>query len=81
MQEHKIYVQHLIKEHGDVVWDLIRNKKANFYIAGNAKMMPMQVTDALTSVFQSEGGLSNTDSENLLVELERCKRFQTETWS
>ncbi|XP_032905224.1 NADPH-dependent diflavin oxidoreductase 1 isoform X2 [Amblyraja radiata] len=80
-QEHKIYVQHLIKEHGDVVWDLIRNKKANFYIAGNAKMMPMQVTDALTSVFQSEGGLSDTNSENLLVELERCKRFQTETWS
>ncbi|XP_078282214.1 NADPH-dependent diflavin oxidoreductase 1 [Rhinoraja longicauda] len=80
-QDHKIYVQHLIKEKGDVVWDLIQNKKANFYIAGNAKMMPGQVTDALAAVFQSEGGLSDTDSENLLVELERCKRFQTETWS
>ncbi|XP_051893235.1 NADPH-dependent diflavin oxidoreductase 1 isoform X2 [Pristis pectinata] len=80
-QDHKIYVQHRIKENGAVVWDLIQNKKAYFYIAGNAKMMPAQVTDALKSVFQSEGGLSDADSEHLLVELERCKRFQTETWS
>ncbi|XP_072908245.1 NADPH-dependent diflavin oxidoreductase 1 [Hemitrygon akajei] len=80
-QDHKIYVQHRIKENGAVIWDLIGNKKAYFYIAGNAKMMPAQVTDSLKSVFQSEGGLSDTDSEHLLVELEQGKRFQTETWS
>ncbi|XP_072096678.1 NADPH-dependent diflavin oxidoreductase 1 isoform X3 [Mobula birostris] len=80
-QDHKIYVQHRIKENGAVVWDLIGSKKAYFYIAGNAKMMPAQVTDSLKSVFQSEGGLSDTESEHLLVELEQGKRFQTETWS
>ncbi|XP_069790684.1 NADPH-dependent diflavin oxidoreductase 1 isoform X2 [Narcine bancroftii] len=80
-QDHKIYVQHRIRENGAVIWDLIRNRKAHFYMAGNAKMMPAQVTDSLKSVFESEGGLSDTDSEHLLVELERCKRFQMETWS
>ncbi|XP_062929944.1 NADPH-dependent diflavin oxidoreductase 1 isoform X4 [Mobula hypostoma] len=80
-QDHKIYVQHRIKENGAVVWDLIGSKKACFYIAGNAKMMPAQVTDSLKSVFQSEGGLSDAESEHLLVELEQGKRFQTETWS
>ncbi|XP_072096679.1 NADPH-dependent diflavin oxidoreductase 1 isoform X4 [Mobula birostris] len=33
-QDHKIYVQHRIKENGAVVWDLIGSKKAYFYIAG-----------------------------------------------
>uniref|UniRef100_UPI00398F5F4A NADPH-dependent diflavin oxidoreductase 1-like isoform X2 n=1 Tax=Pristiophorus japonicus TaxID=55135 RepID=UPI00398F5F4A len=80
-QEHKIYVQHRIKENGSLIWDLIQKKKAYFYIAGNAKMMPAQVTDSLKAIFQSEGGLSDPESEHLLVELERCRRFQTETWS
>ncbi|XP_060697241.1 NADPH-dependent diflavin oxidoreductase 1 [Hemiscyllium ocellatum] len=80
-QEDKIYVQHRIKENGSLIWKLIQNEQAYFYIAGNAKMMPTQVTDSLKSIFQSEGGLSEPESEQLLVELERCGRFQTETWS
>ncbi|XP_078082829.1 NADPH-dependent diflavin oxidoreductase 1 [Mustelus asterias] len=80
-QEDKIYVQHRIKEQGPLIWNLIQKEQAYFYIAGNAKMMPAQVTDSLKSIFQSEGGLSEAESENLLVDLERCGRFQTETWS
>ncbi|XP_072344212.1 NADPH-dependent diflavin oxidoreductase 1 isoform X1 [Scyliorhinus torazame] len=80
-QDDKIYVQHRIKEKGPLIWNLIQKEQAYFYIAGNAKMMPTQVTDALKSIFQSEGGLSEAESEHLLVELDRCGRFQTETWS
>ncbi|XP_038637546.1 NADPH-dependent diflavin oxidoreductase 1 isoform X2 [Scyliorhinus canicula] len=80
-QEDKIYVQHRIKEKGPLIWNLIQKEQAYFYIAGNAKMMPTQVTDSLKSIFQSEGGLSEAESEHLLVELDRCGRFQTETWS
>ncbi|MGH0187709.1 UNVERIFIED_CONTAM: hypothetical protein FKN15_025966 [Acipenser sinensis] len=80
-QEDKVYVQQRVREHGRLLWDLIVNEKAHLYIAGNAKQMPAAVTDALKSVFESEGRLSAAESEELLAELERLGRFQSETWS
>ncbi|XP_006001477.1 NADPH-dependent diflavin oxidoreductase 1 isoform X2 [Latimeria chalumnae] len=80
-QDDKVYVQHRVKETGHLLWNLIHDKKAYFYIAGNAKLMPAAVTEALLSAFQSEGGLSVFESEQLLTELERLGRFQSETWS
>ncbi|XP_069842511.1 NADPH-dependent diflavin oxidoreductase 1 isoform X2 [Dendropsophus ebraccatus] len=80
-QEDKIYVQHRIKENGAYLWQLLCNKQAYFYIAGNAKSMPNQVTDTLKSVFQSEGQMSVAEAEQYLAVLEKCGRFQSETWS
>lgn len=34
LQEDKIYVQHRVREQSKLLWDLIANKNANFYIAG-----------------------------------------------
>ncbi|XP_075690961.1 NADPH-dependent diflavin oxidoreductase 1 [Rhinoderma darwinii] len=80
-QEDKIYVQHRIKENGAYLWEIICNKQAYCYLAGNAKSMPTQVSDALKSVFQSEGQMSAPEAEQYLVMLEKCGRFQSETWS
>ncbi|XP_069465948.1 NADPH-dependent diflavin oxidoreductase 1 isoform X2 [Ambystoma mexicanum] len=80
-QENKIYVQHRIEEKGPLLWDLIRNKHAWFYIAGNAKLMPAAVSDALKLVFQSEGGMAAMEAELFLTALEQSHRFQSETWS
>ncbi|XP_075041573.1 NADPH-dependent diflavin oxidoreductase 1 [Mixophyes fleayi] len=80
-QEDKIYVQHRIKENAAFLWDLINNKHAYVYLAGNAKSMPTQVSEALHYVFQSEGAKSVSEAEQYLVTLEKCGRFQSETWS
>ncbi|KAM9327009.1 NADPH-dependent diflavin oxidoreductase 1 [Gastrophryne carolinensis] len=80
-QEDKIYVQHQIKENAAYLWDLIHAKQACFYLAGNAKSMPTQVTDALKEVFQSEGAMSSTEAEQYLTTMEKGGRFQAETWS
>lgn len=34
VQEDKVYVQHRVKEQAKLLWDLIVNKNAFFYIAG-----------------------------------------------
>lgn len=34
LQEAKVYVQHRVRENGELLWDLIANKNACFYIAG-----------------------------------------------
>ncbi|XP_078498271.1 NADPH-dependent diflavin oxidoreductase 1 [Lissotriton helveticus] len=80
-QEDKVYVQHRIGENGALLWDLISNKHAHIYIAGNAKLMPAAVADALKSVFESEGGMSASEADQYLTALEQSRRFQTETWS
>lgn len=34
IQEEKVYVQHLVRENAKLLWDIIANKNACFYIAG-----------------------------------------------
>uniref|UniRef100_UPI0037E89305 NADPH-dependent diflavin oxidoreductase 1 n=1 Tax=Semicossyphus pulcher TaxID=241346 RepID=UPI0037E89305 len=80
-QEEKVYVQHRVRENAELLWDLIANKNACFYIAGSAKQMPTSVCDALKEAFQQEGGVSSEDAEQMLEAMERTGRFQSETWS
>uniref|UniRef100_A0A8P4G019 NADPH-dependent diflavin oxidoreductase 1 n=2 Tax=Dicentrarchus labrax TaxID=13489 RepID=A0A8P4G019_DICLA len=80
-QEDKVYVQHRVRENAGLLWDLIANKSACFYIAGNAKEMPDAVCDALKEAFQKEGGVSAEDAEQMLATMERSGQLQSETWS
>ncbi|KAM5330720.1 NADPH-dependent diflavin oxidoreductase 1 isoform 1-T1 [Glossophaga mutica] len=80
-QEQKVYVQHRLRQHGPLVWELLDRQGACFYLAGNAKYMPADVSEALMSIFQEEGGLSGPDAATYLAQLQRTLRFQTETWA
>ncbi|XP_072228397.1 NADPH-dependent diflavin oxidoreductase 1 [Leuresthes tenuis] len=80
-QEEKLYVQHRVGQNAALLWDLIANKSACFYIAGNAKQMPAGVCDALKDVFRQEGGMSSQEAEQTLAAMEKTGRLQSETWS
>uniref|UniRef100_A0A3Q2QA66 NADPH-dependent diflavin oxidoreductase 1 n=1 Tax=Fundulus heteroclitus TaxID=8078 RepID=A0A3Q2QA66_FUNHE len=80
-QEEKVYVQHRVRENAALLWDLIANQNACFYIAGNAKLMPGAVCDALKEALQQEGGVSTQEAEQMLEAMEKTGRLQTETWS
>lgn len=80
-QEEKVYVQHRIREQAALLWELIANQQACFYIAGNASQMPAAVSEALKAGFQSQGGVSSEEADQMVVAMERAGRFQTETWS
>ncbi|EPY88300.1 hypothetical protein CB1_000180001, partial [Camelus ferus] len=77
--EQKVYVQHRLRELGPLVWELLDRQGAHFYLAGNAKYMPADVSDALMSIIQEEGGLSGPDTAAYLARLQRTLRFQMET--
>ncbi|XP_018888771.3 NADPH-dependent diflavin oxidoreductase 1 isoform X12 [Gorilla gorilla gorilla] len=80
-QEQKVYVQHRLRELGSLVWELLDRQGAYFYLAGNAKSMPADVSEALMSIFQEEGGLCSLDAAAYLARLQQTRRFQTETWA
>ncbi|XP_063552976.1 NADPH-dependent diflavin oxidoreductase 1 isoform X11 [Gorilla gorilla gorilla] len=81
LQEQKVYVQHRLRELGSLVWELLDRQGAYFYLAGNAKSMPADVSEALMSIFQEEGGLCSLDAAAYLARLQQTRRFQTETWA
>eukprot|EP00074_Homo_sapiens_P066810 XP_011516847.1 NADPH-dependent diflavin oxidoreductase 1 isoform X1 [Homo sapiens] len=81
LQEQKVYVQHRLRELGSLVWELLDRQGAYFYLAGNAKSMPADVSEALMSIFQEEGGLCSPDAAAYLARLQQTRRFQTETWA
>uniref|UniRef100_A0A3B3ZRA6 NADPH-dependent diflavin oxidoreductase 1 n=1 Tax=Periophthalmus magnuspinnatus TaxID=409849 RepID=A0A3B3ZRA6_9GOBI len=76
-----VYVQHRIRENAELLMDLIANKNACFYIAGNAKEMPGSVRDALKTIFQQQGTVSSDAAEQMVVAMEQSGRLQSETWS
>lgn len=49
--------------------------------SSNAKYMPTDVAEALTSIFQEIGQLSKPDAAAYLARLQQTLRFQTETWA
>ncbi|CAL4098659.1 unnamed protein product, partial [Meganyctiphanes norvegica] len=79
-QEDKIYVQHRMRENAEFLWDLISNKSAQVYFAGNAKRVPIDVYEALTYICEMGRKLGPQDAEQYMKKnLE--KRYQTETWA
>ncbi|KAM4876614.1 NADPH-dependent diflavin oxidoreductase 1 isoform 2-T2 [Thomomys bottae] len=80
-QDRKVYVQHRLRELGPLIWKLLDRHGACFYLAGNAKRIPVDVTEALTSIFQEHGGLSAPEAAAYLARLQQTLRFQMETWA
>ncbi len=76
-QEDKEYVQHVIERHAEIIEEVIFERQGSVFIAGNAKMMPDQVMDAV----KKASGLSAEDAEKYTDRMLATKRLQMETWS
>jgi sulfite reductase (NADPH) flavoprotein alpha-component len=73
-QEHKIYVQHRMKEHARELWDWLQNG-AYFYVCGDAKHMAKDVHQTLIDIARTEGGLNpEAASEFVNVTLMRTEK-------
>ncbi|XP_046469972.1 NADPH-dependent diflavin oxidoreductase 1 isoform X2 [Neodiprion pinetum] len=78
--DHKIYVQHKIREHRNIFWQFLANG-ANIYLAGSSKNMPGNVREEIVSLVKKFGELTDADAESYVSKLEKTGRYQTETWS
>ena len=79
--ENKTYVQHVMDNHSKLLYEQIYKQNGYFYIAGNSKLMPDAVTNALKDALRKHGELYDVEISNYLTKMELDKRFQTETWS
>ncbi|KAI9336219.1 hypothetical protein DFJ73DRAFT_850762 [Zopfochytrium polystomum] len=82
-QEEKEYIQHKLLREKTVVWDVIE-RGGFLYLSGNAKNIPKSIADALVSIVRELGGpslASEAAAQELVGELEKSRRYQTECWS
>ena len=74
------YVQHLIEKEAEILSDLIVQRGAWIFIAGNAKEMPDQVSDALRKVLSSTC-MTDDQADIYLKQMLNQSRLQLETWA
>ena len=81
------YVQHRMEEQRLLLRRLLIHKRASVFVAGNAKQMPDQVTQALRMALMNDDGASTNNSWTLdkandyITEMIKQSRLQLETWS
>jgi len=73
-QKEKIYVQHLMLQHGEEIWNWLRDGAA-FYVCGDASRMAKDVDAALLEIARTHGKLDEKGAENAIADLKKQKRY------
>lgn len=79
-QDHKVYVQDLIRQRSESVYSLLHDRGGLFYVCGSSGKMPQAVRAALVDVFRDGGGMDQKDADGYLVAMEKEGRYKQETW-
>lgn len=78
-QEEKIYVQHRLLEQGEEVFAWLE-RGAHVYVCGDATHMAKDVENALLTIYQIHGKLSEVDAKQALLALRKAKRYQKDVY-
>lgn len=76
-QEQKIYVHHLMAEHGKELYAWLQ-EGAHLYICGDGKCMAHDVHQELLNIVAAESGTGN--AEDYIADLQRTKRYQRDVY-
>eukprot|EP01012_Entosiphon_sulcatum_P018795 TRINITY_DN23597_c0_g1_i1.p1 TRINITY_DN23597_c0_g1~~TRINITY_DN23597_c0_g1_i1.p1 ORF type:complete len:570 (+),score=69.42 TRINITY_DN23597_c0_g1_i1:16-1725(+) len=80
-QKDKIYVQARIRQHGKEVAKLVLEQCAIVYVAGNARLMPESVREALQDALTEHGNMDAPAAEAYVQTMKRQNRLHFDTWS
>jgi len=76
----KVYVQDLLKQNGETIWQLIEKQNASIFVCGGTAM-GRGVKDGLIELAQKHGKLSPARAANQIKHLQTLGRFIQELWS
>ena len=78
----KKYVQHLMIESKERLWDLISNKGAHVYVCGGTNM-GKQVRDAFEDIISDLGDMTGDEATKYVKNMQdvRPQRYTQELWS
>ena len=75
-----MYVQNRIREHKELLADLILNQQACIYVSGRAKFMPKSVEKAFRDAVGASIGVENHETDDRAVDyinrMKKQRRYQ-----
>ena len=80
-QTNRIYVQHKMKEHGELIWKLLNEDGGSVFIAGSANKMPQDVKKSICRIIEQHGGKTETEAMTMINDMIKKKRYYVEAWS
>ena len=78
-QEYKIYVQNLMEQAGEEVWQWLE-KGAAFYMCGDANRMAKDVEKALLAIISKYGNRTEEEALAYLADMKAAKRYQKDVY-
>ncbi len=78
-QEYKIYVQHLMEQNAEQLWQWLEQGAA-FYVCGDAQRMAKDVEKALLSLIEKYGERSPEQAKAYLAAMKAEKRYQRDVY-
>ncbi|TPX07343.1 uncharacterized protein E0L32_010765 [Thyridium curvatum] len=76
----KVYVQHRLKERAEEVNELLQ-KKAYFYVCGDAANMAREVNAVLAQIIAEQRGISEAKAEEIVKNMRAANQYQEDVWS
>ncbi|KAK3626247.1 hypothetical protein LTR56_019918 [Elasticomyces elasticus] len=76
----KVYVQHRLKEYGEMVNKLLE-QKAYFYVCGDASNMAREVNEVLCSLISEQRGVPKQKAEEIVKAMRASNQYQEDVWS
>eukprot|EP01138_Halocafeteria_seosinensis_P007869 gb/GECG01008040.1/.p1 GENE.gb/GECG01008040.1/~~gb/GECG01008040.1/.p1 ORF type:complete len:732 (+),score=118.34 gb/GECG01008040.1/:1-2196(+) len=76
----KVYVQHLLEQHGGAMWPLIHDQRGHVYVCG-ATSMGHDVHATLERIVEQHGNRSTEEAKQYVKELANNGRYIQELWS
>ncbi|KAK3390950.1 NADPH-cytochrome P450 reductase [Podospora didyma] len=76
----KVYVQHRLKERAQEVNELLE-KKAYFYVCGDAANMAREVNTVLGQILAEQRGISDAKAEEVVKNMRAANQYQEDVWS
>jgi sulfite reductase (NADPH) flavoprotein alpha-component len=78
-QEHKVYVQHRMRENGPEIWKWLE-EGAHFFVCGDAKRMAKDVDAALRGIIETEGGKDPDAAGEYMEKMKTEKRYKRDVY-
>jgi sulfite reductase alpha subunit-like flavoprotein len=76
----KRYVQHLLYESADLIWDLVYRRNGVVYVCGGTSM-GAAIRDTIVRIAEEIGNMSHERAKEYLAEMQAKHRYVAELWS
>lgn len=76
----KVYVQNLLNSNASLVWSLLSDQRAVFYVSGNSETLPVEIERCLKAIIEEKGGYGTAAAHTFFTDLQKSSRYQVECW-